>query len=147
MGEVYLLGGAVMCLAFKARPSTKDVDAYFVPAIEVREAAARVAADAGVTTDWLNDAAKGFLSEHGTFDPYLDLPNLKLFTATAEYLLAMKCLSMRLGAESQDESDVRFLLRYLNIKTQDDALAIIHAFYPPARFPQKTLYVLEDLLA
>lgn len=37
-GEICLYGGAAMCLAFDARPSTRDVDAVFKPAKEVREA-------------------------------------------------------------------------------------------------------------
>ncbi len=36
--ELYLVGGAVMCLAFTARPSTQDIDAIFVPSTEVHAA-------------------------------------------------------------------------------------------------------------
>ncbi len=41
-GEICLYGGAVMCLAFKARPATKVVDAIFEPVREIRRAAMKV---------------------------------------------------------------------------------------------------------
>jgi hypothetical protein len=145
-GEVYLMGGAVMTLALRARPSTKDVDAVFAPSAEVRAAAEKVASQEGVGADWLNDGVKGYLSPSGRFTPYLDKPNLKVLTATPEYLLAMKCLSMRLGPEFHDEDDVRYLLRYLNIDDYDDAIEMIERFYPKDRFPPKAHYVLQELL-
>lgn len=146
IGELYLVGGAVMCLVFDARPSTRDVDGYFRPARAIRDAAARVATSAGIDEDWLNDAAKGYLSASGAFDDYLELSNLRVLTATPEYLLAMKCLAMRLGAEFHDEDDVRYLLRYLNIRRYDAALEIVARYYPLERIPQKTLYALEEIL-
>lgn len=146
VGEVFLVGGAVMCLAYDARPSTKDVDAFFRPAEQVRKAAARVAVQAGMEVHWLNDAAKGFMSAQGEFAPFLELDHLRVMTAQPEYLLAMKCLAMRIGAEHHDEEDVRFLLRLLDISSYDDALRTITRYYPLERFPQKTLYALEDLL-
>jgi hypothetical protein len=145
-GELFLVGGAVMCLAYAARPSTQDVDALFVPARQVREAAARVAIAAGIDHDWLNDGVKGFLSEHGEFAPFLELEHLRVMVARPEYLLAMKCLSMRIGAEFHDEDDVRYLLRHLDIGSYEQAIAVISRFYPLERFPRKTLYALEELL-
>lgn len=65
VGELYLVGGAVMCLAYEARPATKNVDGYFVPKNEVQKAAEEVARHYDLPLDWLNDAVKGFLSEHG----------------------------------------------------------------------------------
>ncbi len=135
-----------MCLAYNARPSTRDIDAFFKPAKEVREAAAKVAIEARVPSDWLNDAVKGFMSERGEFANFLELKHLRVMVAQPEYLLAMKCLSLRIGAEFHDEDDVRFLLRYLNIESHERAVEIITRFYPRERFPQKTLYALEELL-
>ena len=145
-GEVYVVGGAVMCLVFDARPSTRDIDAYFRPAEEVRAAAQAVAVASGLPVDWLNDAVKGYLSSKEDFHQYLDLSNLRVLTASPEYLLAMKCLAMRLGAGFHDEDDVRFLLRYLNLADYRKALEVVTRYYPRERLPQKTLYALEELL-
>lgn len=145
-GELYLVGGAVMCLALDARDSTRDVDAVFRPTRLVREAAARVASKAGAPDAWLNDAVKGYLSPRGEFDPFLDLPHLKVFVARPEYLLAMKCASMRLGEEFHDLDDVRYLLRHLDVSTVEDALAIVRRYFDEERLLPKTRLVLEELL-
>ncbi len=145
-GELFIVGGAVMCLAYAARPSTQDVDAVFRPAATVREAAARVAQRAGIGPDWLNDGVKGFLNARGEFAAFLELDHLRVMIAQPEYLLAMKCLAMRIGVEFHDEDDVRYLLRHLNIRTYEQAISIIARFYALERFPQKTLNALGELL-
>lgn len=146
VGEVYLVGGAVMCLAFAARPSTADVDAVFAPKETIRRLARAVAADAGVDETWLNDAVRTYLSERGEFSPWLELAHLKVYIPLPEYLLAMKCLAFRLGPEFHDEDDVRYLLRHLNLERAGDAMAIIERYYPAERFPPKTRFALEELL-
>src|SRR5208282_494643 len=128
--ELFLVGGAVMCLAYAARPSTQDVDAVFRPTLKVREAAARVAAQAGLSPGWLNDGVKGFMSAHGDFAPFLEMDHLRVMVAQPAYLLAMKCLAMRIGAEFHDEEDVRYLLRLLDIRSYDQAVGIITKYYP-----------------
>jgi hypothetical protein len=145
-GELFVVGGAVMCLAYAARPATRDVDAFFRPAKQVRAAAAKVAAGAGIDASWLNDAVKGFMGERGEFERFLELDHLRVMLAQSEYLLAMKCMAMRIGEEFHDEDDVRYLLRYLNIETYAAAEECITRFFPLEGFPQKTLYALEELL-
>jgi len=66
--------------------------------------------------------------------------------AQPEYLLALKCFSLRIGEAFRNEEDIRYLLRHLNIETYPSALEIITRFYPQERFPQKTLYALEEFL-
>jgi hypothetical protein len=145
-GEIYLVGGAVMCLVFHARDATRDVEALFRPTKLMRAAAVRVAARAGVPDGWLNDAVKGYLSPRGRYDTYLELANLSVFVADPRYLLAMKCVAMRLGEEFHDLEDVRYLLRHLNVVAAAEALAIVHQYFDDAEVPLKTRLALEEIL-
>ena len=113
---------------------------------QVREAAARVALQAGVSPDWLNDGVKKFLSERGEFSRFLELDHLRVMVAQPEYLLAMKCLALPIGTASHVEDDIRYLLRHLAIGSYEQAVAVVTRFYPLERFPQKTLYALGELL-
>ncbi|MGH7625698.1 MAG: hypothetical protein ACREOJ_10310 [Gemmatimonadaceae bacterium] len=146
VGEVYVVGGAVMCLALDARAATRNVDAFFRPAKAVREAAARVAAHADVPDSWLNDAVKGFLGSRGRFNDYLELTHLRVFVAQPAYLLAMKCAAMRLGEEFHDVDDVRYLLRFLNIATSADAMQVVTQYFDKSELLPKTRFALEELL-
>ena len=145
-GELYLVGGAVMCLAFNARDATKDVDAQFAPTELIRKLAEEIATEKQLDKNWLNDAVKGYLSPKANFQNFLELSHLNVFVPTPDYLLAMKCLAMRLGPEFHDETDVRYLLRYLNITDYQTALNTIQQYYPSNLIPEKTHYALEEIL-
>ena len=77
---------------------------------------------------------------------YLELPNLKVFVARPAYLLAMKCAALRLGEEFHDLEDVRFLLRYLDISTVEEALAVVTRYFDERQLRPKTRLALEELL-
>lgn len=146
-GELYMVGGAVMCIALDARAATRDVDAFFRPTRVIREAAARVASRAGVPDSWLNDAVKSYLSPRGDYEPYLELGHLRVFVASPAYLLAMKCAAMRLGEEFHDLDDIRFLLRYLDVSSSDEALAIVVRYFEEEQLLPKTRLALDELLS
>ena len=146
-GEIYAVGGAVLCLAMNARDSTRDIDAVFRPASEIRKAAQTVAdgVGTGLEKDWLNDAVKEFMSPQEKFQNCMDLPNLRVMTAHPEYLFAMKVLSMRLEKESKDLQDIKFLIGHLQIPDSETAFAIVGRYYPMERIPQKSLYGLQEI--
>ena len=62
VGEINLLSGTARVLGFQARQSTKDVAAISATVRIVREEARAVAEEMGLPADWLNVAAKGFVS-------------------------------------------------------------------------------------
>jgi len=96
-GEICVVGGAAMALAFNARLSTHDVDAVFTPKMDVQISAIDVGKKHGLDVDWLNDAVKVFMPDK---DPkskkiILKMSNLLVWSPDAAYILAMKSISAR----------------------------------------------------
>jgi hypothetical protein len=141
-GELCLYGGAVMCLAYDARPATKDVDAVFVPTQQIRDAARKVADIYQLPEDWLNDAVKGFVVSHPR-RILLDLPSLQVFIPEPDYLLAMKTLSARVDAT--DKTDVLFLIGKMGLRTPQDVFRILAKYYPNEQIKPATQYFIEEL--
>jgi hypothetical protein len=151
-GEVCLLGGTVMVLAFNARTSTKDVDAIFQPTALMRELARVVASEQGLPDDWLNDGAKGFVSaNHEAVTGELpQFSGLRVLAPTPEYMLALKCMAARIAAGpggADDVADITFLVAHLNLRSPEEALEIVSRYYPSALVPPRAQYLLEEIFA
>lgn len=144
--QVNLVGGAVMCLAFNARVSTR-LDAMFEPAVEVVDAALKAAAREGVRDTWLNDAVEAYVSDRGSFETFLELSNLRVSMASADYMPAMKCLAMRVGEGHRDEENVRYLLWHLGIVHYEDAVKILERYYPLEGYPETALAAVQEILS
>ena len=144
-GTIALVGGAVMCLVFKTRESTHDIDAIFEPKSIIYECAEKVARQKSLPTGWLNDSVKGFISPEASFRTHFEFSNLDILVATPEYMLAMKCLSSRADSESELD-DIKNLLLILGIKSYEEVEAIMLKYYPISRFQTKTKYVIQEVL-
>jgi hypothetical protein len=142
-GEI-CYGGAVMALAYKARPNTDDVDAVFEPVRNVRRAAARVAERNGLPIGWLNNAVEIFLAPHDK-RILLDLSHLKIYIPPPDYLLAMKVLSAR--AETMDRNDLKVLIRKLDLQSPTEVFAIVRGYYPNKEIKPEARILIEELLS
>jgi len=140
-GEVALYGGAVMCVAFKARPATKDVDAIFEPVREIRNASHRIAERHNLRLDWLNFAVKMFVVDHPR-QLFFELSNLRVTVPEADYLLAMKVLALR--TDTEDENDADFLIRRLGLKSPAAVLKIVAYYYPKKEVKATTVLWIEN---
>lgn len=149
-GEICLFGRTVMVLAFTARLTTKDVDGLFQPAQIIWEIARRIAEEQHLSSDWLNDGVKGYVStRHETTTGSLpQFPHLRLTMPVPEYLLAMKCMAARIGGttdEPSDITDITILIRHLELKATKEVLNLVRQYYPANRIPVKTQYLVEGL--
>ncbi len=145
-GEVCIVGGAAMILAFGSRESTRDIDALVMAPASVRTAVAQVADTNGFPKDWLNDGAKGFASGRSTeMKEILKFSHLRIVIPSAEYILAMKCLAARVGLDEHDKEDTKFLIKHIELQNANSVLAVVEKYYPRERISAKTQYFIQEV--
>ena len=142
-GEICIYGGAVMCLVFKARPATKDVDAVFEPVKFIRKAIAKIAERYDLRQDWLDLGVRIFVVQHEK-KILFDFPNLKVYIPPTDYLLAMKVLAAR--ADTEDVADIKHLLKELNLNELSRIKEIMRKYYPNKVIKPETEFLLEEIL-
>jgi Nucleotidyltransferase of unknown function (DUF6036) len=142
-GQIFIVGGAAMALAYSTRRVTRDIDAVFEPKSSIYTAAARVAEDLDLPGDWLNDAVKGFMpGEDEQARPVPEITGIEITTASPEYLLAMKLMAMRFG---EDDEDIQILLRACGLRKVEDVLELLKRIYPSQEPSPKTRFFLEEV--
>ena len=143
-GQIFIVGGAAMALAYSTRRVTKDIDAAFEPKSAIYAAAEKVAETHGLPADWLNDAAKAFMpGKDPHARPLPDIKGIEVTTASPRYLLVMKLMAMRFG---EDDEDIEILLGQCDIHDTQEALDLLKDMYPAKQPPAKTRFFLEELL-
>ncbi len=142
-GEMFVVGGSAMALAYNTRRATRDMDAVFEPKSVVYEAARRVAEQRGLDPEWLNDAVKGFLPGEDTDVTLLfERPGLAVRVASPRYLLAMKAMAARV---ERDEDDIRRLFGICGLRSAREGLDLIQETYPDMAIQPKMRYLLEEM--
>ena len=135
-----------MVLAFGNRASTRGFDALVIAPATVRAAAARVAEAHGLPANWLNDGAKGFASGAPIeVKELLQFSNLRIVAPPPAYILAMKCITARVGLDEHDKEDALFLIRLLGLRETAAVLELVAQYYPAERIPAKTRFFVQEM--
>ncbi|MGB6770745.1 MAG: DUF6036 family nucleotidyltransferase, partial [Candidatus Dormiibacterota bacterium] len=143
VGEVYLVGGAAMVLAYHSARFTKDIDAVFAPTGAIYQVAAEMVEELGLPRGWLNDAARSYVpGADPRALPVLDVPGLRVTAASAEHLLGMKLLAAR---PEQDREDVIRLAAILGLSTPKEVLGVVERMYPPEMLLPRTRFLVNEM--
>ena len=141
--DLLLLGGGIMVIVFDARNATRDLDVVILSPpdkAQVRELAAAVAEEKGWPSDWLNDAAKGFLTGPLSGPAIFESHGIMVRRPTIEQLLAMKLCAWR---DDVDIADARRLLQELG-GSQEEIWRRVEPFLQLGR-ELKATYAFADL--
>ena len=123
-GEIYVVGGAAMMLAYNRDRITKDIDAVGVPQAEIDAEVRAMAEDhKELEPDWLNARVLPLLprGKDGERLQVLGGPGLTVNVASPRWLLAMKSRAAR---DERDLDDIWVLCQIIGIRTTDEVWAI-----------------------
>ena len=140
-------GGAIINVVFSAEPATRRITALFKPERLLRQGAESVGAARGLGKRWLAETVRRYVGPGVDADTFLEQSNLRVYAGRPEYLLAMRCAALRLGEESESRVDIRYLLRYLNLSTADEALGVVDRYFGERQLPADIRETLDRLLS
>jgi hypothetical protein len=155
--DIATYDGSCLMLVSNFRIATADVDAVAAEDQDFIDSAAQtIAAHRSWPRDWLNDGVRTYLSplvdgfeQHTLFRTYPreETPGLRVFVPTAEYMLAMKVMALRLdpGAGKSDLEDIPSLMQVTGMKEKSDILRFASRFYPEARTSGKLVLAIDHL--
>lgn len=144
VGQVHVIGGAAMLLAFDSRSITRDIDALFSPDGPMRDVVREIAAEKGWPSTWLNDQAAMYVARKpGLGAVVFDHPFLQVMSTPLEHLLAMKVLAAR---SVRDHEDVELLLDRLNITAVQSVWDIVGRYFPGEAVSDRSRMFVEDII-
>ncbi|CAN5921730.1 hypothetical protein BH23ACT10_BH23ACT10_14790 [soil metagenome] len=143
-GELFVVGGAAMALAYDDRRFTRDVDAIFEPKMRMYELASELADELGLPGDWLNDGVKAFVVHDPERGPVFEFDGLRVQVASPELLLALKVRAARLG---EDDADVRTLADMLGLRTAESVLDMASSIVGERHMTPRAQFFVEEVMA
>ncbi|MGE0047729.1 MAG: DUF6036 family nucleotidyltransferase [Acidithiobacillus sp.] len=151
--DLAVYGGSAMALRWEFRRSTRDVDVIISGDKSfMRKAVSMVGEEMGLPDNWMNDAVKGFSSsnaDHEFYKEYLgESGGIRVFVPKAEYLLAMKCMAMRLDSPDghNDADDIKSLVAVVGVKSKKDLCDTVERYYPRDKIPSKVYFGIEQIM-
>ncbi len=129
--ELLLVGGAVVTVVFNHAPGSRRPALLFGDPEELERATATIASENGLPGDWLTSAVRSLVGERGERYSWQG-ERLSVYAPRPEYVMALKCAELRFAAEDRRravETDLRYLLRLLELRAVDDVLLEAGRFF------------------
>jgi hypothetical protein len=162
--DIAVYGGSALMLAGNFRFATADVDVAQI--VEpwpqwLSEVVSRIGLENGWTEAWFNEAVAAFLSPladpirdliaFGSFPRASDAIGVTVIVPSAEYMLALKLMALRVSdfeKGKRDMDDVANLLCILGITAVEPAIGILARYFPKsAANADKQRFVLRHVLS
>ncbi len=143
--KIYLVGGAVMVLAFDARFTTADIDGAMYPTDDVFAVAAEIGERRDLGDEWLNNSASQFIPvfKEPNWQPILKSGNVEIVAADERSMLAMK---MRASRGSRDRLDINFLVKRCGVTSVAEARDLYEEYFPEDPLPERALPLLDEAI-
>lgn len=143
-GEMFIVGGAALALAYNTRRATRDIDAVFEPKTTIYQAAAAVAIRHGLDPAWLNDSVKGLLPGPDEAPQEIaEMPGLRVMVASPQYLLALKVAAARVD---RDADDIKLLADICGLRSARQILDLTeHIIGAQRPLAAKVQYLVEEM--